>query len=146
MKGWVTVMSPNDYQAWLQNGVPDESMADQGHKLFDRYGCVTCHVTDEPEHAPSLTNVFGHPVQLEDGRTVIADEAFLRESILNPSAKVVKGYQPNIMPVFEGQINEEGLLQLIVYIKSLSDSNAAPVALRNNPAGAILPAQAVQKQ
>ena len=59
-------------------------------------------------------------------KRVIADEAFLRESILNPSAKVVKGYQPNIMPVFEGQINEEGLLQLIVYIKSLSDTESAP--------------------
>ena len=121
-------------------------MADQGHKLFDRYACVTCHVTDQPEHAPPLTNVFGHPVQLEDGRTVIADEAFLRESILNPSAKVVKGYQPNIMPVFEGQINEEGLLQLIVYIKSLSDSTAAPETHRDSPAGAIPPAKPIHKQ
>src|SRR5580700_2865721 len=109
MKGWVTVMSPNDYQEWLRNGALEESMAAQGQKLFDHYGCVTCHVTDQQGRAPSLTNVFGHLVQLEDGRTVVADEAFLRESILNPSATVAKGYPPNIMPVFQGQIDEEGL-------------------------------------
>jgi len=146
MKGWVTVMSPNDYQDWLRNGAPEESMAAQGQKLFDHYGCVTCHVTDQQGRAPSLTNVFGHLVQLEDGRTVIADEAFLRESILNPSANAVKGYQANIMPVFQGQINEEGLLKLIVYIKSLSGPNAAPEAPRLNPDGSVPPAKLVQKQ
>jgi cytochrome c oxidase subunit 2 len=120
MGGWVTVMEPKEYEDWLSGGAVVESMVEQGQKLFAEYGCATCHPFD-------LRNVFGKPVQLEDGRTVIADEAYIRESILNPNAKIVKGSKPNIMPVFQGQINEEGLLQLIVYIKSLS-TPAAPAA------------------
>ena len=146
MKGWVTVMAPNDYQDWLRRGVPEESMAEQGERLFGHYGCVTCHVTDQQGRAPSLTDVFGHPVQLEDGRTVIADETFLRESILNPNAKVVKGYQHNLMPAFQDQIKEEDLLQLIVYIKSLSTSNGAAGLLRPTPNGATTRPTTIQKQ
>jgi cytochrome c oxidase subunit II len=124
MTGWVTVMEPNAYETWLSGGNAGGSMAEQGAKLFQQYGCVSCHVTDGQGRCPSLLNVFGHPVVLDDGRTVLADEAYVRESILNPNAKIVKGYHRDIMPVFQGQINEEGLLQLIVYVKSLS----APVA------------------
>ena len=92
----------------------------QGEKVFEQYGCVNCHVLDQQGRCPSLRNVFGNPVQLADGRTQLADEAYLRESILNPNAKIVKGYNRDVMPVFQGQIAEESLLQLIVYIKSLS--------------------------
>jgi cytochrome c oxidase subunit 2 len=70
--------------------------------------------------------VFGHSVVLDDGRTVLADEAYVRESILNPNAKIVKGYNRDIMPVFQGQIGEDGLLQLIAYIKSLSPPTPQP--------------------
>ena len=101
-------------------------MREQGEKLFQQYGCVTCHVTDRQGRCPSLLNVFGKPVVLEDGRTVLADEAYVRESILNPNAKIVKGYQRDIMPVFEGQIGEDGLLQLIAYVKSLSAPTPSP--------------------
>jgi len=120
MIGWVTVMDPVAYQDWLAGTPPGSSMAELGEKLFAQYGCVTCHVIDAQGRCPSLRNVFGNPVQLDDGRTVLADEAYVRESILNPNAKIVRGYKRDIMPVFQGQINEEGLLQLIVYIKSLS--------------------------
>jgi cytochrome c oxidase subunit 2 len=120
MIGWVTVMDPVAYQDWLAGGVIGTSMADLGQRLFEQYGCVTCHVTDSQGRSPSLRNVFGNPVQLDDGHKVLADEAYVRESILNPNAKIVKGYKRDIMPVFQGQISEEGLLQLIVYIKSLS--------------------------
>ena len=123
MKGWVTVLSPNDYQQWLRGGAPQESMAEQGQKLFAQYGCVTCHVTDQQAQAPSLSGVYGHRVQLADGQTVIADEAFLRQAILNPNAKLVKGYPRNVMPVYQDQIHEDGLMQLIVYIKSLAESS-----------------------
>jgi cytochrome c oxidase subunit II len=119
MGGWVTVMAPNEFANWLAGGTGG-SMREQGEKLFQQYGCVTCHVTNSQGRCPSLLNVFGKPVVLDDGRTVLADEAYIRESILNPNAKIVKGYQHDIMPVFEGQISEDGLLQLIVYIKSLS--------------------------
>jgi cytochrome c oxidase subunit 2 len=123
MGGWVTVMEPKEYEDWLSGGAVVESMVEQGQKLFAEYGCATCHAFD-------LRNVFGKPVQLEDGRTVIADEAYLRESILNPNAKIVKGSKRDIMPVFQGQISEEALLQLIAYIKSLSPT-AAPAAPAN---------------
>ena len=73
---------------------------------------------------PPLENLFGRPVKLQDGRTVVADESYLRESILQPAAKVVAGYQP-IMPSYDGQIGEEGILRLIAEIKSLSPSAAA---------------------
>jgi len=126
MTGWVTVMDATEYQTWLAGGSAGGSMAAQGEKLFQQYGCVSCHVTDAQGRCPSLRNVFGHPVVLEDGRTVIADEAYVRESILNPNAKIVKGYHRDVMPVFQGQLGEEDLLKLIVYVKSLS--TPAPVA------------------
>jgi cytochrome c oxidase subunit 2 len=129
MTGWVTVMEPAAYETWLSGGNAGGSMAAQGEKLFQQYGCVTCHLTESQGRCPSLRNVFGHPVVLDDGRTVVADEAYVRESILNPNAKIVKGYHRDIMPVFQGQINEEGLLQLIVYVKSLSSpAPATPAA------------------
>jgi len=139
MIGWVTVMEPAEYQNWLAASASGSSMAEMGEKLFEQYGCITCHVTEQQSRAPSLRNVYGHPVQLADGRTVLADEAFIRESILNPNAKVVKGYKPNVMPVFQGQIGEEGLLQLMVYIKSLSQ----PDTPRNTAAG-VAPTRAAE--
>ncbi len=120
MTGWVTVMEPSAYETWLAGGNGGGSLVAQGAKLFQQYGCVSCHLTDTQGRCPSLRNVFGNPVVLEDGRTVVADESYVRESILNPNAKIVKGYHRDIMPVFQGQIGEEGLLQLIVYVKSLS--------------------------
>ena len=125
MGGWVTVMEPSEYANWLTGGTGG-SMRDQGEKLFQQYGCVTCHVTDREGRCPSLLNVFGKPVVLDDGHTVLADEAYVRESILNPNAKIVKGYQRDIMPVFQGQIGEDGLLQLIAYVKSLSTPTPSP--------------------
>jgi cytochrome c oxidase subunit 2 len=120
MGGWVTVMEPAAYETWLSGGSTGVSMVQQGEKLFEQYGCVTCHLLDQKGRSPSLRNVFGKPVQLEGGRTVLADEAYMRESIVNPNAKIVSGYKRDVMPVFQSQISEDGLLQLIVYIKSLS--------------------------
>ncbi len=134
MIGWVTVMEPAQYEAWLAGGTRGGSMLEQGRALFEQYGCVTCHVLDAQGRCPNLRNVYGNPVQLDDGRTVLADEAYIRESILNPNAKVVKGYKHDIMPVFMGQISEEGLLQLIVYIKSLSPPNAPAAPAAKAPA------------
>ena len=127
MGGWVTVMDPASFEAWLAGGTsPRDTMRDQGEKLFAQYGCATCHAANGAGRGPSLANVFGHPVQLADGRIANADEGFIRESILTPSQKVVAGYPANVMPVYQGQINEENLLQLIVYLKSLSNSAIAP--------------------
>jgi len=133
MKGWVTVMEPAAYQSWLSNG--NRSAVEQGQALFTQFGCVTCHVENAQGRCPSLRNVYGRPVQLEDGRTVTADDAYVRESILHPNAKIVKGYKPDVMPVFDGQVSEEDLVQLLVYVKSLSAPSppGAPTSQRNTP-------------
>ncbi len=121
MGGWVTVMSPNDYENWLAGGAGGAvSLDKQGEQLFQQYGCVSCHLTDGNGRCPSLRYVFGRPVQLDNGSTVTANEAYIRESILNPNAKVVKGYPHDVMPVFQGQIGEDGLIELIAYVKSLA--------------------------
>jgi cytochrome c oxidase subunit 2 len=120
MIGWVTVMEPAEYENWLSGGGVTGSMASQGEKLFQQLGCSTCHLLDEQGRCPILRNVYGNPVKLDDGRTVTADDAYVRESILNPNAKIVSGFKRDIMPTFQGQVSEEGLMQLIAYIKSLS--------------------------
>ena len=98
---------------------------ENGERLFTDLACITCHKTDTTGRGPVLAGVFGSPVRLMDGRTVVADENYLRESIVNPQAKVVLGYQP-IMPTFQGTVSEENLMQLIAYIKTLKP--AAPVS------------------
>jgi len=117
MIGWVQVLDPADYQAWLAGG-GTESPASQGEKLFQSIGCATCHRTDTQGRGPILTNIFGRPQQMADGSTVTVDEDYIRESILNPQAKTVAGFQ-QIMPTYQGQVSEEQLLQLIAYIRSL---------------------------
>ena len=117
MIGYVIVMQPQDYQAWLSGG-PMGSMASSGEKLFQDLACANCHHLDDQGRCPNLRGVYGSQVLLSDGSQVKADEAYIRESILNPSAKVVAGFQP-IMPTFQGLVTEEGVLQLIEYIKSL---------------------------
>jgi cytochrome c oxidase subunit 2 len=117
MIGRVVVMQPTEYQAWLTNsGSSYDSMASAGAKLFTStaLACNTCH----GERAPTMAGLYGRQVQLADGRTVSADEDYLRESIINPSAKIVAGYPP-LMPTYEGRLTEEQLNQLIEYIKSL---------------------------
>jgi cytochrome c oxidase subunit 2 len=121
MVGEVTAMAPQDYAAWLAGGrsaggtlTPEQA----GEKLFTDYTCVTCHLPDGKGRGPSLLGVAGSTVALSDGRKVVADDNYLRESIVNSQAKVVAGYQP-IMPVFQGMIGEEQVMQLIAYIKSL---------------------------
>ena len=123
MTGEVIVMAPADYQAWLSGGTPGGSLADAGQKLFADLACNTCHRPDAQGRGPVLDGLLGKTVSLQSGGTIVADEAYLRESILNPSAKVTAGYQP-IMPTFQGLVSEDQLLQLIEYIKSLQTQKA----------------------
>jgi cytochrome c oxidase subunit 2 len=121
MVGWVTVMTEGDYENWLNGGGSEGTMAQQGEKLFGQLGCSTCHLLDQQQgRCPNLRGVYGSHVQLSDGKSVLADDVYIRESILNPNAKVVAGYHQDVMPTFQGQITEEQLLQLIVYVKSLA--------------------------
>ncbi|MEJ2007020.1 MAG: cytochrome c oxidase subunit II [Acidobacteriota bacterium] len=115
MRGWVYVMSQDDYERWLRSGVSGVTMADQGETLYHQYGCITCHGTGK---GPAFRGLYGKPVLLSDGQTVIANDSYIRESILYPTAQIVNGY-PAIMPTFKGQLSEEQILQLTAYIKSL---------------------------
>ncbi len=119
MIGEVIVMEPTAYQAWLAGGGATGSLASNGQQLFQQLGCATCHRFDTQGRGPNLTGVFGKPVLLEDGRTVVADENYIRESILVPTAKIVSGFKP-IMPSFQGQVSEENLMALVAYVKSLA--------------------------
>lgn len=129
MIGQVTVMTPQAYEAWIGGGAAGASPAEAGQKLFagSDYSCVTCHKDDGSGRGPVLDGVFGSTVELADGRKVVADENYLRESIMAPSSKIVRGYpNPSIMPTFQGQISEENVIQLIAYLKTLKPA-AAPV-------------------
>jgi cytochrome c oxidase subunit II len=117
MIGTVVVLDRDEYQTWLNQG-SDGSLATEGRKLFQKLQCVTCHSADSRARAPVLEGLYLNQVHLEDGRTVRADETYLRESILYPDAKIVAGYKP-IMPSYLGQVNEEEIVQLIAFIKAL---------------------------
>ncbi len=131
MIGRIVVLEPVQYAAWLSGEISaagtavaatlpraEGSLADRGRRLFDQLGCVACHLPDRQGIGPVLTGVFGTQVRLQDGRTTLADESYVRESILQPQAKITAGFQ-TLMPSFQGRLNEEELMQLIAYIKSL---------------------------
>ena len=138
MIGQVVVMEPAQYQIWLSGGAGEGSLAANGQKLFRDLACDTCHRADTGARGPDLAGLFGRPVTLSAGNKVVADESYIRESIVNPTAKVTFGYQP-IMPTFQGQISEEGLLQLVAYIKSLEASKTAAPAPGAAPPVAAVP-------
>ena len=118
MTGDVVVLDAGAYQSWLSGGAAGQSLTGTGEQLFSDLACNTCHRADLRGRGPVLEDVFGTTVTLQSGQKVVADEAYVRESILNPAAKIVAGYQP-IMPTFQGQVSEEQLLALVEYVKSL---------------------------
>jgi cytochrome c oxidase subunit 2 len=121
MIGSVVVMEPTDYEAWLSGAQPGQSIVASGAQLFESLACNTCHRPGPGMAArgPRLEGLFGRQVVFADGRSLIANEDYIRESIVAPAAKVVAGYQP-IMPTFQGQVTEEQLVQLVAYVKSLA--------------------------
>jgi cytochrome c oxidase subunit 2 len=119
MIGRVVVLEPAAYQTWLGGARPEEPMAARGERLFSDLACDTCHLPNGSGRGPSLRNTFGTSRMLANGRTAIVDESYLRESILNPQAKIVAGYQP-LMPTFQGLVSEENVMALVEYVKSLS--------------------------
>lgn len=125
MIGTVEVMRPADFAAWLQQHPGPSSLAARGAEVFRRLGCSGCHGANASVHAPDLDGLFGRKVHLADGTTVIADDRYIRDSILLPHSQVVAGYSP-IMPAFTGQISESDLLAVIAYLKSTA-SHTTPV-------------------
>jgi cytochrome c oxidase subunit 2 len=124
MGGDVVVMSGPDYARWLTEQGVHGSLAEQGKALFRAHGCSGCHDDNgaHPDnstvHAPSLAGLYSTLVHLQDGSVRRADDAYIRDCILNPRSFTVAGYPP-IMPDFSGQLGEDEVLKLVAYIKSL---------------------------
>ncbi len=118
MRGKVTVLEKEEYEAWLRNETPNSTPASNGEDLFTSLACSTCHTGEPSGRGPSLHGLFGSQVTLASGETVTVDESYIRESIVEPRARIVSGYLP-LMPTFKGQVTEEQVIDLITYIKSL---------------------------
>jgi cytochrome c oxidase subunit II len=151
MIGEVVAMTPDDYQAWAARSISGTSLAQNGERLFASLGCNTCHNASPNAHGPNLANVYGAHLQMKTGDFVTVDDAFLRDTILNPTMHEVAGYAP-IMPTYQGQVSEEGLIDLVEYIKGLDsqyrieqtieNSDAQPVQTGTVPGGTSAPALA----
>ena len=124
MIGQVVVMEPAEYESWLAERA-DRSLALQGRQLFQKLQCVSCHNPQAGNRAPILEELFGKTVPLEGGKTVLADESYLRESILYPARKVRAGWRP-IMPSYSGQVSEEDMVRLVAFLKSLRTGQTPP--------------------
>jgi cytochrome c oxidase subunit 2 len=118
MRGKIVVMRQDDYAKWLTEQPEGDDLAHEGAKLFVSQGCAGCHATSSNVHAPRLAGLYGRAVQLADGRTVSADEAYIRDSILQPKRDVVAGFEP-IMPSFKGLLDDGEIQSLTAYIRSL---------------------------
>ena len=133
MTGSVVVMEPREFDNWLSGNTGTSTPAAAGQQLFQSLGCASCHgANGEGGRGPVLAGVFGQKTQLQNGETQTVDEAYIRESITNPQAKLVAGFGP-IMPTFQGQVSEDQLLQLVAFIKSLPAGSQ--IQQPANPAG-----------
>lgn len=130
MLGSVTVLDRQDYANWLAAQPEADTLAAAGANRFRELGCSGCHQGRGPVRAPDLTGLFGRPVPLADGRMITADDAYIRDSILQPKKDVVAGFEP-VMPSFAGRISEQALIEIVAYIRSLSDAGQQPRARRN---------------
>ncbi|HZZ71969.1 MAG TPA: cytochrome c oxidase subunit II [Pirellulales bacterium] len=117
MIGTVVVTSRADYEHWL-DAHAEGSLALEGRKIFLKYRCVSCHSADAHARAPVLENLYLQCVALRNGGFALADDNYLRNSVMKPDAQVVLGYEP-IMPTFQGQISEEEMVALLAFLKSL---------------------------
>jgi cytochrome c oxidase subunit 2 len=120
MTGSIYVMAPADYARWIAAQPQADNLAGAGGRLFDMLGCASCHETGG-KRAPVLYGLYGRHIKLTDGRTVTADEAYIRDSILQPARDVVAGY-PAIMPSFKDAVSDADLARLAAYIRALKDS------------------------
>ena len=122
MIGDIVAMSPDDYEKWTAGSTSGQSLAQNGERLYASLGCNSCHSGTAGARGPNLAGIYRSKVTLEGGRTVTADDEFLRGSILNPTTHAMAGYAP-IMPTYQGQVSEEGLIALVEYIKGLNNND-----------------------
>jgi cytochrome c oxidase subunit II len=141
MIGQVTVLSPEDYEKWTQESTSGMSLAQNGERLFASMGCNACHSGSAAARGPNLAGVYGSKLQLTDGAQVVVNDAYLRDAILNPSQHITAGYAP-IMPTYQGQVSEDGLIDLVEYIKSMQSNYRIQQTLttsQSNQAAPITP-------
>jgi cytochrome c oxidase subunit II len=120
MGGYVYVMEQKDFDNWLSGNVSGQTPVEMGRDLFEnKLGCASCHAGGPQQRGAKLEGIYGKEVKLVGGQTIMADDQYIRNSILNPASQIVEGYQP-IMPTFKGQVTDEQLNGLVAYIKSLS--------------------------
>jgi cytochrome c oxidase subunit 2 len=132
MIGTIYVMEPKAYAQWLDGGATEGTLQQKGEKLFTDFGCITCHKSDGSGRGPNLEGLYGKQQQLTTGERVLADENYIRQSVLNPGSQIVAGYQP-VMPSFQGQISEEQLIQMLAYLKSLTPQQPTTGGPAENP-------------
>ena len=124
MKGRVVAMQPEDYARWQEAGALHPGLAERGYALFREHGCMGCHAAASSVHAPELSGLLGRRVHLSDGRDIVADETYVRDSIIEPHKNIVAGFDA-IMPSFKDQLNEEEIMAIIEYIRSLDPDQLA---------------------
>jgi len=142
MLGEVIAMDPSEFDAWLadmrgrsvamaqdtpdERGNPITSLAEQGRRLAGEYGCFKCHTVDGTRHiGPTWLDLYRKNEKLQDGRTIVADEAYLTESMMDPAAKIVAGYQ-SVMPTFQGRIPGPEIAAIVEFIKTLRTDTVRP--------------------
>jgi cytochrome c oxidase subunit 2 len=138
MIGEVTVLSPDDYKKWTEESTSGMSLAQNGERLFASMGCNACHSGNAAARGPSLAGVYGSTLQLTNGSQVQVNDAYLRDAILNPSEHVTAGYAP-IMPTYQGQIGEDGLIDLVEYLKTLHTNYRVQQTLTTSEADQATP-------
>jgi cytochrome c oxidase subunit 2 len=138
MIGRIVIMTPEDYARWLGAQPQGDDLAHEGEALFVSHGCTGCHAPSSAVHAPNLAGLYGRTVPLADGRTVVADEAYLRDSILQPRRDIAAGYEP-IMPSFSGILSDDEIQSLVAYIRSLSAAAQDNAASSPGPNRSLVP-------
>jgi len=138
MIGEVTVMTPGDYKKWLEQSNSGQSLAQNGERLFASMGCNSCHNGTAAARGPSLAGVYGSKLTLTDGRQILVDDAYLRNAILNPSEHVTAGFAP-IMPTYQGQISEDGLIDLVEFVKNMQSNYRVQQTLVTATSGEAAP-------
>jgi cytochrome c oxidase subunit 2 len=143
MIGTVTAMSPQDYKRWLAQSTSGMSLAQNGERLFASMGCNACHTGNAAARGPNLAGVYGSKLTLTNGDKVLVNDAYIRDAILNPSEHVTAGFAP-IMPTYQGQISEDGLIDLVEYIKNMQSNDRVQQTLmtsESNQAAPTTPAE-----
>jgi cytochrome c oxidase subunit II len=128
MLGSVRVLSADDYRRWLETVTPGDrnDLAAEGLTVAARRGCLSCHTIDgQPHIGPSWAGLYGSSVKLDDGRTVVADDAYLTRSMMEPAGDVVAGFKP-VMPTYRGVLEEPEVAALLELIASVENRPIAP--------------------